>query len=65
MFILAKINYALKDTITSSRGLVTLPAEGSTAEALVLAYDGAETYAFTPILQMHFVPLRMFALSSR
>ncbi len=48
VFILAKINYALKDTITSSRGLVTLPAEGSTAEALVLAYDGAETYAFTP-----------------
>lgn len=47
VFILAKINYAIKDTLTSPKGEVMTPSEGSTAHTLTLAYDGVETYAFT------------------
>ena len=45
-FILAKIDYALFDTITTSQGRVTTPAEGATANILVLEFGGNEQFEF-------------------
>lgn len=46
-FILAKIDYALSDTVTSSQGIVTTPAAGATANSLVLEFGGNEQFEFT------------------
>ncbi len=45
-FILAKIEYALSDTITSPLGVVTTPSAGSTGNTLILEFDGDERFAF-------------------
>jgi len=45
-FILAKINYALSSTITSSSGTITTPSAGNTANELVIKYGGVEKYHF-------------------
>jgi len=45
-FILAKIDYALSDTITSSQGIVTTPAAGATANTLVMEFGGNEKFEF-------------------
>lgn len=46
-FVLAKINYALNQTIIDETGAVTTPAEGATADELVLSYGGSESFHFT------------------
>ena len=45
-FILAKIEYALSDTITSSQGIVTTPTVGATAATLVMEFNGDERFEF-------------------
>jgi type II secretory pathway pseudopilin PulG len=45
-FILAKIEYALSDSITSSSGTITSPAAGATGSSLVIAVGGNERYRF-------------------
>lgn len=45
-FILAKIRYALSDTITTPLGVITTPAEGETSNILTLSYAGDEQYTF-------------------
>jgi type II secretory pathway pseudopilin PulG len=45
-FILAKLHHALSDSITSPDGVVTTPAEGASADELVIEYGGNERYAF-------------------
>lgn len=45
-FILAKIKYALSDTITSPEGVVTTPSAGTTGNTLVLEFDGDERFVF-------------------
>lgn len=46
-FVLAKINYALNQTIIDDTGEVTTPAEGEPPDdELVLSYDGDETFRF-------------------
>ncbi len=45
-FILAKIRYALSDTITTPLGDITTPGEGETSDTLTLSYDGDERYTF-------------------
>jgi type II secretory pathway pseudopilin PulG len=45
-FILAKIEYALSDTITAQEGTITTPTEGATSTTLVVEFDGAERFAF-------------------
>lgn len=46
-FIFSKINYALNNTITSSAGVVTIPAAGSTDDELILSINGTEKFHFT------------------
>ncbi len=45
-FILAKIEYALSDTITSPEGVVTTPTAGTTGNTLLLEFDGDERFVF-------------------
>ena len=45
-FILAKIEYALSDTITSPQGIVITPTVGATAATLVMEFNGDERFAF-------------------
>jgi type II secretory pathway pseudopilin PulG len=45
-FILAKIEYALSDTITAPEGVVATPGAGATAAELVLTFDGDERFHF-------------------
>ncbi len=45
-FILAKIEHALRDTITSADGTILTPAEGTSAGELRIANSGTERYRF-------------------
>ncbi|QQR65038.1 type II secretion system protein [Candidatus Kaiserbacteria bacterium] len=46
-FILAKIRYALINTITTPQGVITTPGEGETSDTLVLEQDRHVAYIFT------------------
>ncbi len=45
-FILAKIEHALSDTITSTDGIISTPTEGTHADELRITYDGTDQYRF-------------------
>ncbi len=46
VFVLAKIEYALGNVIVDDLGIITSPAEGTTANTLTLAYNGTERFSF-------------------
>lgn len=45
-FIFAKIDHALRDSLTGPEGVVETPGGGDTASELVLQFDGDEEYRF-------------------
>lgn len=45
-FILSKIQFAITDTVTSTQGQITIPAEGETSNTLSLSYNTNERYIF-------------------